>query len=320
MENASLLEQIKKYTTIVADTGDFGSIQAFKPQDATTNPTLIYKAVQMPAYKGLLEDAIKQSALLKGQPSYIHAICDHLLVGFGKEILKIVPGRVSTEIDARLSFDTHETIRKARNIIQLYEKAGISKDRILIKIAATWEGIKAGEVLEKEGIHCNLTLMFSICQAIACAQSGITLISPFVGRILDWHKAKTGKDYTGTEDPGVISVKAIYAYFKKFGYRTQVMGASFRNIQEIIELAGCDLLTVSPQLLQELALKTGKIELKLSPQESSKLSMHKYDMDEKLFRWMLNEDPMATEKLAEGIRVFAADTAKLEQIITELAL
>lgn len=320
MENLSSLDQIKQYTTLVADTGDFASISQFRPQDATTNPTLIYKAVQMPAYAHLLDEALEKTASFKKQAHYLNSICDQLLVIFGREILKIVPGRVSTEIDARLSFDTESTVQKARQIIELYAQAGISKDRVLIKIASTWEGIKAGEVLEKEGIHCNLTLMFNLTQAIACAKSGITLISPFVGRILDWHKHKTAKDYTGAEDPGVISVKTIYNYFKKFGHKTQVMGASFRNIQEIIELAGCDLLTVSPQLLAELSQSQIHIEPKLTPSKALESDLAEQIISEKVFRWGLNEDPMATEKLAEGIRVFASDTLKLEDWIAKKAL
>ncbi len=315
MNQNNLLDSIKRYTTIVADTGDFASIQSFKPQDATTNPTLIYKAVEMDAYKPLLHKAIASAVKAKGSIQYMQTICDYLLVFFGKEILKIVPGRVSTEVDARLSFDTNATVEKARSLIALYAEEGIGKERVLIKIAATWEGIAAGKILEKEGIHCNLTLMFGLGQAVACAESGITLISPFVGRILDWYKAKTGKDYIGAEDPGVISVKRIYNYLKKWGYKTQVMGASFRNIQEIIELAGCDLLTISPQLLKELETTHGEVEPKLSKQASQLADLEKLSLDEKQFRWLLNEEAMATEKLSEGIRVFAADTVKLEQLI-----
>lgn len=315
MTNTNLLESIKRYTTIVADTGDFASIRSFTPQDATTNPTLIYKAVDMPAYKPVLQKAIDAAAKAKGSVYYMQTICDYLLVFFGKEILSIVPGRVSTEVDARLSFDTAATVEKARSLIDLYAKEGIAKERVLIKIAATWEGIAAGKILEKEDIHCNLTLMFGLGQAVACAESGITLISPFVGRILDWYKAKTGKDYTGTEDPGVISVKRIYNYLKKWGYKTQVMGASFRNIQEIIELAGCDLLTISPQLLKELESTQGNLEPKLSKEKAQAENLEKLSLDEKQFRWLLNEEAMATEKLSEGIRVFAADTVKLEQLI-----
>lgn len=315
MPTTHLLDSIKRYTTIVADTGDFTSIQSFKPQDATTNPTLIYKAVEMEAYKPLLQKAIASAAKAEGSAQYMQTICDYLLVFFGKEILKIVPGRVSTEVDARLSFDTNATVEKARSLIALYAEEGISKERVLIKIAATWEGIAAGKILEKEGIHCNLTLMFGLGQAVACAESGITLISPFVGRILDWYKAKTGKDYRGAEDPGVVSVKRIYNYLKKWGYKTQVMGASFRNIQEIIELAGCDLLTISPQLLKELETTPGSLEPKLSKEKAQAADLEKLALDEKQFRWLLNEEAMATEKLSEGIRVFAADTVKLEQLI-----
>lgn len=317
MNQTSLLESIKRYTTIVADTGDFASIQSFKPQDATTNPTLIYKAVEMDAYKPLLERAIASAAKAKGTVYYMQTICDYLLVFFGKEILSIVPGRVSTEVDARLSFDTQATVEKARSLIALYAQEGIAKERILIKIAATWEGIAAGKILEKEGIHCNLTLMFGLGQAVACAESGITLISPFVGRILDWYKAKTGKDYIGEADPGVISVRRIYNYLKKWGYKTQVMGASFRNTQEILELAGCDLLTISPQLLKELESTQGNVGPKLSREVAQAADLEKLSLDEKQFRWLLNEEAMATEKLSEGIRVFAADTVKLEQLIQQ---
>lgn len=318
MTDTHLLDSLKHYTTVVADTGDFASIKSFTPQDATTNPSLIYKAVEMDAYKPLLNQAIERARSARGTAQHMQTICDYLLVLFGKEILKIVPGRVSTEVDARLSFNTEATLDKARTLIDLYEKEGIFRDRVLIKIAATWEGIAAGKLLEKEGIHCNLTLMFSLCQAIACAESAITLISPFVGRILDWHKAKTGKTYEGAEDPGVLSVKLIYNYLKKWGYKTQVMGASFRNMQEIIELAGCDLLTISPQLLKELGNTKGTLERKLSKEKAMHENLEKLILDEKSFRWLLNEDAMATEKLSEGIRVFAADTLKLEQLIQKL--
>ncbi|MEM8550311.1 MAG: transaldolase [Verrucomicrobiota bacterium] len=310
------LDQLKKFTKVVADTGNFESMKAYQPQDATTNPSLIYKAVQMDEYKPLLEQAIAETADsgLSGD-ARVKAIVDHLLVIFGGKILEIVPGRVSTEVDARLSFDTDATVAKAREIIALYDAKGISKDRILIKIASTWEGIKAAEVITKEGIHCNMTLLFSMCQAIACAEADAQLISPFVGRIMDWYKAKTGQTYTGAEDPGVQSVQAIYTYYKKFGYKTEVMGASFRNTGEIIELAGCDLLTISPDLLKELAATEAPVERKLSPEAAASAEIEKIPMNEKAFRWMLNEDAMATEKLAEGIRKFAADIDKLEEII-----
>ena len=310
------LDQLKAFTTVVADTGDFQSIKEFEPRDATTNPTLILKAAEKAGYASLVDNAV---AALKGSsfsgPALVERIIDELLVLFGVEILKIVPGRVSTEVDARLSFDTDATIAKAREIIALYEKKGVSRDRILIKIASTWEGINAAAVLEKEGIHCNLTLLFSMAQAIHCAESGVTLISPFVGRIMDWYKAKTGTTYAPAEDPGVQSVQAIYDYYKKFGYKTEVMGASFRNVGEILELAGCDLLTISPNLLEELKKSSEPVERKLSAESSKGKDIAKIDMNEATFRWMFNEDAMATEKTAEGIRNFAADIVKLEKLI-----
>lgn len=312
----SQLDQLKQFTTVVADTGDFESIRKYSPQDATTNPTLIFKAVQQDEYKPLLDQAIednRQSAL-SGE-ALQKKIIDDLLVAFGRKILDIVPGRVSTEVDARLSFDVEATVQKARYLIGLYEKAGVSRDRILIKIASTWEGAQAAAVCEKEGIHCNLTLMFSVAQAIACAEAGATLISPFVGRIYDYYKATTGKEYVGAEDPGVQSVHKIYGYYKKFGYKTQVMGASFRNTGEILELAGCDLLTISPDLLGKLQEADGTVERKLSPEIAKSSDIEKIDLSEKVFRWLLNEDPMATDKLADGIRKFAADIVKLEAII-----
>ncbi len=310
------LTQLKQYTTVVADTGDFESLKQFTPRDATTNPTLILKACQMEAYKGLLTKAIQdnRSAGLSKE-ALIKRIADTLLVLFGKEITAIVPGRVSTEVDARLSFDTERTVDKARFIISLYESIGINRERILIKIASTWEGLKAAELLSKDGIHCNLTLLFSMAQAIAAAEANVQLISPFVGRILDWHKAKYNKDFMGAEDPGVQSVKAIYSYYKKFGYKTEIMGASFRNIDEIRELAGCDLLTISPQLLAELQASNEPIACKLTPELAANAPIQKLHMDEKTFRWMLNEDAMASDKLSEGIRVFAADINKLEAMI-----
>jgi transaldolase len=305
------LEQLKQLTKVVADTGDFASMKQFSPLDATTNPSLILKAAAMPDYAYLIDKAISEA----GAGAPLPTIIDRLLVLFGQEILKIVPGRVSTEVDARLSFDTAGTVAKAREIIALYEKAGISRARILIKIASTWEGIKAAEELEKEGIHCNLTLLFSFAQAVACAEAGVQLISPFVGRILDWHKKATGKDYAPAEDPGVLSVARIYAYYKKYGYRTEIMGASFRNKGEILELAGCDLLTIAPSLLAELAASDAPVARKLSAESAAALQQPRVHLDEKAFRFAQNEDAMATEKTAEGIRLFSADIVKLEQLI-----
>ena len=312
------LEQLKKYTKVVADTGDFESMKAYHPLDATTNPSLILQAAQKPEYKALVDSAIVDH---KGSPlsgdALVDSIIDGILVNFGLEILKIVPGRVSTEVDARLSFNTQGTLDKARHIIGLYEKAGIGRERVLIKIASTWEGIKAAEILQKEGINCNMTLLFSLAQAVACAEAKAKLISPFVGRILDWYKAKTGKDYAAAEDPGVVSVREIYTYYKKFGHATEVMGASFRNVGEILELAGCDLLTISPALLAELRKSTAPVPRKLSPEAAAGSPIAQVDITEKSFRWLFNEDAMATEKTAEGIRVFAADTVKLEKFIAE---
>lgn len=312
------LEQLKKFTTVVADTGDFASIKKYEPQDATTNPTLIFKAVQLPEYRPLLEAAIadNRSSSLAGE-ALQKKIIDDLLVAFGEQILRIVPGRVSTEVDARLSFDIPGTLEKARYLISLYEKKGLPRERILIKIASTWEGAQAAGVLQKEGINCNLTLMFSLAQAIACADNGVRLISPFVGRILDYYKATTGKDFVGAEDPGVQSVNQIYAYYKKFGYQTQVMGASFRNTGEILELAGCDLLTISPDLLEKLQTTEAPVERKLSPEWAAAQPIERLTVDEKTFRWLLNEDAMATDKLADGIRKFAADIVHLERIIAQ---
>jgi transaldolase len=314
--STNALEQLKKFTTVVADTGDFASMKAYAPQDATTNPTLIEKAVEMPAYQGLLEKAV---ADIKGgvgsKEVRARAIIDQLLTLFGREILKIVPGRVSTEVDARLSFDVQATVEKARHLIEIYRAAGIDRERILIKIAATWEGAQAAKIVQKEGIQCNLTLMFSLPQAVACAEAGARLISPFVGRIYDWYKKSTGKEYVGAEDPGVKSVRQIYAYYKKFGYATQVMGASFRNMGQILELAGCDLLTISPNLLGELQSSSVAVVQKLDVAEAKKDSIEKLPLDEKSFRFLLNEDAMATEKLAEGIRLFSADIVKLEKKI-----
>lgn len=313
MSTTNQLDQLKQFTVVVADTGDFASMKQFAPRDATTNPSLILKAAAMPEYTALLDKAIKDA----GASARLDQVIDRLLVVFGLEILKIVPGRVSSEVDARLSFDRDATLAKAREIIALYEKAGIARDRVLIKIASTWEGIKAAETLEKEGIHCNLTLLFSFAQAVACAESGIQLISPFVGRILDWHKKSTGKDYAGAEDPGVKSVTQIYTYYKKFGYKTEVMGASFRNRGEITELAGCDLLTIAPPLLAELKASNEPLVRKLDPAVAKGADLKKVSFDEKSFRFALNEDAMATEKTAEGIRLFSADIVKLEQLIAQ---
>ncbi|MFS2213725.1 transaldolase [Telluria sp. Tellsp104] len=305
------LEQLKQYTTVVADTGDFQSIKAYAPQDATTNPSLILKAVQKPEYRPLLEKTIADFP-----DASTEEIVDRLLIAFGTEILKFVPGRVSTEIDAALSFDTEATVAKGRELIALYEAAGIERSRVLIKIASTWEGIRAAEILEKDGIRCNLTLLFSLCQAVACAEAGVQLISPFVGRIYDWYKKSTSTDYQGADDPGVQSVKRIYQYYRKFGYKTEVMGASFRNTSQILELAGCDLLTISPDLLQKLADTEGAVERKLVTDANA--DIEKIALDEKTFRFMLNEDAMATEKLAEGIRAFCADSGKLKKMIEEM--
>ena len=314
--STNALEQLKKFTTVVADTGDFASMKAYAPQDATTNPTLIEKAVEMPAYQGLLEKAVADGKGGVGSKEVrARAIIDQLLTLFGREILKIVPGRVSTEVDARLSFDVQATVEKARHLIEIYRAAWIDRERILIKIAATWEGAQAAKIVQKEGIQCNLTLMFSLPQAVACAEAGARLISPFVGRIYDWYKKSTGKEYVGAEDPGVKSVKQIYAYYKKFGYATQVMGASFRNMGQILELAGCDLLTISPNLLGELQSSSVAVVQKLDVAEAKKDSIEKLPLDEKSFRFLLNEDAMATEKLAEGIRLFSADIVKLEKKI-----
>ncbi len=311
------LEQLKSFTQVVADTGDFESIEAYRPTDATTNPSLIFAASQEEKYQHLMEEAIDFARQSSSDPSVqLARAVDKVAVNFGLEILKIVPGRVSTEVDARLSFDTDATVRKARELIALYEEAGISRERILIKVASTWEGIKAAEILEKEGIHCNLTLLFSQAQAIACAEAGVRLISPFVGRILDWHKKDRGvSEIPAPEDPGVISVTNIFNYYKKFGYPTQVMGASFRNIGEICELAGCDLLTISPKLLMELEQTEGTLTKKLDADAAYGTDIEKISLDEKRFRWMMNEDAMATEKLAEGIRNFTKDLVKLEKQI-----
>lgn len=312
----SQLEQLKRFTKVVADTGDFESIKDFKPHDATTNPSLIFAATQKAKYNRLLEKVVKdrKNAGLSGA-ARIEDAMDHLLVEFGCEILKIVPGRVSTETDARLSFDVEGSINKGRHLIKLYETRGIDRQRILIKIASTWEGIKAAEQLEKEGINCNLTLLFSLPQAVRCAEAGVELISPFVGRIYDWYKAANKRDYTGAEDPGVQSVQQIYTYYKKYGYKTEVMGASFRNVSQIIELAGCDLLTISPELLEQLSKTHGAVERKLDPEQAKSAEAPRLELDEKTFRYLVNDDAMATEKTAEGIRKFAADIVKLEKFV-----
>ena len=307
------LEQLKQYTTVVADTGDFHAMQTFQPQDATTNPSLILKAVQKPEYRPLLEQTVQAH-----RGASTSTIIDHLLIAFGLKILAIIPGRVSTETDARLSFDTEGTITKARQLIALYEAAGISRERVLIKIASTWEGICAAKVLQQEGIRCNMTLLFSLPQAIACAEAGAQLISPFVGRIYDWYKKASGTDFSGADDPGVQSVQRIYTYYKKFGYSTEVMGASFRNTSQILELAGCDLLTISPELLQTLNDTQAPVQRKLSSEQASAADVQKISLDEKSFRLALNEDAMATEKLAEGIRLFCADSVKLEALVEQL--
>lgn len=310
----TLLEQLKKVTIVVADTGDFQQIRKYGPRDSTTNPTLIYKAASQPEYKPILEKAVRD-----GRSQGIDHVLDLLAVGFGEEILKIIPGRVSTEVDARLSFDTDGTIERARKLIQLYSQRGIDRERILIKIASTWEGIRAATILEKEGIHCNMTLLFSLVQAAACAEAKATLISPFVGRIHDWYKKAWNVDAIPPEkDPGVESVRNIYNYFKKFGYPTEIMGASFRNTGEILELAGCDLLTISPALLEELSQKEGTLQVKLTPENASASPIQRLPTDEKSFRWLLNEDAMATEKLAEGIRLFASDLQKLRAMVEKM--
>jgi transaldolase len=315
----TLLSQLKQFSIIVADSGDFESIRKYQPRDATTNPTLLQKAADMPEYGHLVDRVLSETKKGPHPASQnVQAAMDHLAIAFGVEILKIVPNRVSTEVDARLSFNMAASVAKARHLIALYEGAGVTRDRILIKVAATWEGICAARELKKENISCNLTLLFSLAQAIACAEAGVQLISPFVGRILDWYKKSTGRDqYPPTEDPGVLSVSEIYKYYKKYGYKTEVMGASFRNVGEILELAGCDLLTISPTLLDELQKTTGNVTRKLTPESAASLELEKINLDEKSFRWMLNENQMATEKLSEGIRLFAADAVKLEKAIAK---
>ncbi len=309
----SVLDKLKEMTVVVADTGDIQSIKVHEPQDATTNPSLLLAAAQMPEYAHLVEDALDYGGIEICDPAQSMRPClEKLAVNFAEEILKVVPGRVSVEVDSTLSFDTGETIKTARRIIAMFEGDGIDRNRILIKIAATWEGIKAAEQLETEGIHCNLTLLFSFAQAVACAEARVQLISPFVGRIMDWHKAKRGVDHIPAEsDPGVISVTDIYNYYKKFTYQTEVMGASFRNIGEIKALAGCDYLTISPNLLQELEADAGELPRKLDPGHAHNLDLKQLFLSEADFRWMHNEDAMATEKLAEGIRKFSADLNKL---------
>ena len=305
-------EGLQKHTTIVADTGEIDAIKKYRPTDATTNPSLILKASEIPEYEPLIQEAAAYGKS-KGGSRALELTITKIFVNFGVEILKHIPGRVSTEVDARLSFDVKGSIEKAHQYIDLYKKAGIGRERVLIKLASTWEGILAAAQLEQEGIHCNMTLMFNLAQAIACAEVKATLISPFVGRILDWYKKAEGKSaYLPHEDPGVQSVQTIYHYYKKFGYSTQIMGASFRNKEEVLELAGSDLLTISPALLKELQETKGEVQRKLSPEDAKKASLEKVPMDEKTFRWMLNEDPMATEKLAEGIRGFTKDTRTLE--------
>lgn len=316
----SLLDQLRAMTVVVADTGDIEAIARYKPRDTTTNPSLLYKAAQMPQYQRIVQAAVAFAQSTEDEPkAQLEACMDKLAVGFGKEILEIVPGRVSTEVDARLSFDVEATVAKARRLIELYEAEGVGKERILIKIASTWEGIRAAEILEKEGIHCNLTLLFSFPQAVACAEARVTLISPFVGRILDWHLKDRGvKAIPATEDPGVQSVQRIYRYYKSHGYETEVMGASFRNVGEIVELAGCDLLTISPDLLKELQEADETLVRKLVPTGNEADAEARVTLDEKAFRWMLNEDAMATEKLSDGIRKFAADIVSLEKLVSKL--
>jgi transaldolase len=311
----NLLESLKTFTTVVADTGDFEAITEYKPQDATTNPSLLFQAAQKPQYEHLVAAALRSAAQVSGDESArTEAFMDNLLINFGCEILKIVPGRVSTEVDAGLSFDVAGTLAKARRLIGLYEKAGVPRERVLIKVASTWEGIRAAEQLEAEGIHCNLTLLFSFAQAVACAEAKVTLISPFVGRIYDWYKKdRGGAEIPADEDPGVASVTRIYNYYKRYDYKTQVMGASFRKVDQIVRLAGCDLLTISPDLLQAMERTPGTVQRRLSAEAAKSLTETKLHLDEKTFRWLHNEDAMASDKLSEGIRKFYADARKLEQ-------
>jgi len=321
MMAGTLLEQLREMTVVVADTGDIQAIEKFTPRDATTNPSLITAAAQMPQYQEIVDETLKQARHDAGETATDTEVAslafDRLAVAFGKKILAIVPKRVSTEVDARMSYDTEATVAKGRELIAQYEASGISRDRILIKVASTWEGIKAAEVLEQEGIHCNLTLLFGLHQAIACAEAGATLISPFVGRILDWHKKDTGKDYAPTEDPGVQSVTTIYNYYKKFGYKTEVMGASFRNLGEITELAGCDLLTISPALLAELHATTADLPRKLDPNKAADLPIEKISMDKATFDQMHSADRMASEKLEEGIKGFTKALEALEELLAK---
>ncbi|MBI5775348.1 MAG: transaldolase [Verrucomicrobia bacterium] len=315
---SNTLDQLKQHSLIVADTGDFASIRKYQPRDATTNPSLLLKAATMPEYADLVNKTIADAKQESGGGHALETAMDKLAVAFGIEILKIVPHRVSTEVDARLSFDTTASVAKARSLIARYEKAGLPRERILIKLASTWEGVRAAAELKQDKINCNLTLLFSFAQAVACAEAGVQLISPFVGRILDWWKKSSGKsDYAAAEDPGVVSVTKIYNYYKKFGHATEVMGASFRNVGEITELAGCDLLTISPALLEEMQKTPGTVARKLTPEAAAKSDLKKISLDEKSFRWLHNEDQMATEKLSEGIRLFAADTLKLEKVVVE---
>ncbi len=316
----SILSQLREMTVVVADTGDLNSIAAHTPRDATTNPSLIYKAAQMDEYRELVEESVafgKQAG--DSQESRLEATLDKLFVTFGSRILDIVPGRVSTEVDARLSFDTQASIEKARHLIDLYQQAGIDRERVLIKLASTWEGIRAAEQLEREGIHCNLTLLFSFAQAVACAEAGVTLISPFVGRIYDWYKASRGvDDIPASEDPGVESVTRIYNYYKRHGYKTEVMGASFRKTEQIVGLAGCDLLTISPDLLEALDSQDGDLRRALDPASAASIDSEKLHLDESSFRWLHNQDAMAVEKLGEGIRKFAQDADKLAQFVSKI--
>ena len=310
----SLLDSLKRVTTVVADTGDIEAMRQFRPQDATTNPSLLLKAAQQPQYRPLVEAALADADRASDSESKrTEAFMDRMAVNFGREILKIVPGRVSTEVDARLSFDTAGTIAKARELIGLYERAGIGRERILIKVSSTWEGIRAAGDLEREGIHCNMTLLFSFAQAVACADAGVTLISPFVGRIYDYYKKERGADIPAADDPGVKSVTRIYNYYKAYGYQTQVMGASFRKVEQIIDLAGCDLLTISPDLLETLQAREGEITPRLTPELARASSEARVSLDEKAYRWLHNQDAMAVEKLSDGIRRFDADARKLEQ-------
>ena len=316
----TVLESLKKYSVTVADTGDIQAIARVKPQDATTNPSLLFNAAQRSEYQHLVQEALEHADKQgRDRKAQTQAFMDKLFVSFGTEILKVIPGRVSTEVDAALSFDTQATIAKARELIRLYEERKVSRDRVLIKVASTWEGIRAAEQLEREGIHCNLTLLFSFAQAVACAEAKVTLISPFVGRIYDWYKKENGgKDIPIDQDPGVASVTRIYNYFKKYGYKTLVMGASFRKVEQITRLAGCDLLTISPELLEEMQKTQGEIEAALTPEKAQASKDEKLHLDEKTFRWMHNEDAMASDKLSEGIRKFNADARKLEKFAQTL--